>query len=34
VADLAALYGGGLELGGAGEGGLRVVLSLPAGRPQ
>ena len=34
VADLAALYGGGLELGSAGEGGLRVVLSLPAGRPQ
>jgi signal transduction histidine kinase len=33
AADLAALYGGRLELRPAGKGGLRAVLSLPAGRP-
>ena len=33
VADLAALYGGALDLGRAAEGGLRASLSLPAGPP-
>ena len=33
VADLAALYDGALELRTVGQGGLRVTLSLPAGRP-
>ncbi len=33
VADLAGLYGGALALRPAGQGGLMVILSLPAGRP-
>lgn len=33
VADLADLYGGTLDLGTTGEGGLRATLLLPAGRP-
>jgi signal transduction histidine kinase len=32
VADLAALYGGALDLGTTGQGGLRATLLLPAGR--
>ncbi len=33
VADLAALYGGALELAKSEQGGLAAILSLPAGRP-
>jgi signal transduction histidine kinase len=33
VADLAALYGGALDLGTTAQGGLRATLLLPAGRP-